>query len=585
MVARPSRGSRLPTVLTFVLALAACGEGSAPAPELILHGGTVYTADADGSVIQAVAIRDGRFVAVGPDDEVRALAGPETDVRDLGGRAVLPGLGDDHFHAAGGGPGVELSDARTLQEVLDAIAAAAQEKDPGELIVTQSDWHEGQLDEQRLPYRDDLDAAAPNHPVVVVRGGHEYILNSAALERFGIDRSTEVPDAEGGGGRIGRYEDGRLNGELIDAAQHLVELDPADAGAAPEGFDEQVERLKGELRTVSRAGLTFVRYAGAGPEKWRALKELRDRGELPVRVQLLFRLSDEDATGAALDSALSTWGVEPGQGDEWLGVGGVKLGVDGGFEGGLMRDPYEEPWGQGGSFHGARTVHADSFRETARELSRRGWRVATHAVGDSAIDLVLRAYAAADSVRSIRERRWVVEHAFVPREDHYPVMRELGLVASLQNHLYVAAPSLVSYWGRERAERTSPMALFLKEGVPVAAGTDSPVIPYNPFWVLYHFATRGTISAGTMGEPYAVSRYEALRAATWGNAYLAGQEDLRGTIEEGKLADLVVISQDIMQVPVDRMEETEALLTVVGGEVVYEAGEMAGSRTRPVGGS
>lgn len=565
--------------LSIVLAglLAGCGGESAPAPDLVLYNATVYTADADSSVAEAVAIRGDRFVAVGSTDEVRALAGPETEVRDLGGRAVIPGLGDDHIHDVGGRiDGVDLSDARSMDELLSAIAEAAEEQEAGELIVTQGDWHEGQLEEQRLPFRDDLDQAAPDNPVVVIRGGHELILNSAALEHYGIDRSTETPE----GGRIGQYDDGRLNGELVDTATQLVEL--PDLG--PQTLEGRMEQMAEDHRILNRLGVTYIRYAAVGNEKWRTLQEMHEGGDLTLRVGALRRPDDraefrlgQDTTGAVLDSILASWDVEPGQGDSMLKVAGFKLAVDGGFEGGLMREPYEEPYGEDGRYYGLQDFRTDAFVQTARELSRRGWRAATHAVGDSAMDVVLRGYRAADSVSSIDGRRWAVEHAFIPREGHFTDMRDLGVMASLQNHLYLAAPSLVKYWGQERAERTTPVRLFLDNDIRTALGTDASTIPHNPFWMFYHFATRGTITEGTMGEEFAISRNEVLRAATWGNAYLAFAEEERGTIEEGKLADLAVLSRDVMQIPADRIEGTRSLLTVVGGEIVYEAEELSGA--------
>ena len=194
-----------------------------------------------------------------------------------------------------------------------------------------------------------------------------------------------------------------------------------------------------------------------------------------------------------------------GEGDEWLRVGGVKLGVDGGFEGGFMREPYEEPWGEGGTFHGLQTVPTERFIETVRELHRQGWRVATHAVGDAAIDLVLDGYEAAHADAPIDGLRWVIEHGFIPRDDHFPRMRALGLSVTAQNHLYVAAPSLVKYWGAWRAAWTTPVRSYLDAGIPVSLGTDSPVVPWDPWWMLHHFTTRGTISAGVLDPSQAIS--------------------------------------------------------------------------------
>ena len=556
----PSRaGAGLVAPYLAALGLVACAETPPDRAELVLVDGAILTMGSPGTA-EALAIADGRVLAVGTTEEIRALAGQGTRVIELGGRTVIPGLTDNHYHGIGGGPGVDLTGARSLQDVADAIAAFALETAPGELIVTNRDWHEGQLAEHRLPYRDDLDGAAPGQPVVVVRGGHEYVLNSAALSRWGIDESTpEVP-----GGRIGRYPDGRLNGELVDRAKDLVTLPEA----APPDRSAVLDALAEEYTALNSRGLTSIRYPGGSPEQYRAIERLRDEGRLTVRVNYVFR-APRGAGAPPLADALATW---PGmdEGDDWLRVGGVKLGVDGGFEGGLMRHPYEEPWGAGGTFHGLQTVPTERYIETVRELHRQGWRVATHAVGDAAIDLVLDGYEAANADAPIAGLRWVVEHGFIPRDDHFPRMRALGLSVTAQNHLYVAAPSLVKYWGADRAAWTTPVRAYLDAGIPVSLGTDSPVIPWDPWWMLHHFTTRGTITAGVLDPAQAITREEALRAVTGGYAHLTFEEEEKGTLEVGMAADLVVTAQHVLECADPCLESMDVDLTVVGGRVVHE---------------
>ena len=552
-------------MFTLILACGACGAApeSADAPDTILHNAIVITVDTDFSSAAAVAITAGRFVAVGSNDAIGALVGPNTRMIDLQGRTVVPGLADGHLHDVGGGPGVDLSRARSLADVQAAIAARAAETEAGEVIVTNSDWHEAQLAEHELPLRRDLDEAAPDHPVVVVRGGHEYILNSAALRKWEIDESTPVPD----GGRITRYPDGTLNGELVDAAKRYVTMPPAPDSDADE--DERIALLRVEYDKMHAAGLTSVRHPGGSVAQYRLLQEMQRRGELTMRVNFLLRPA-QTAGAAAVEAALDDWGIRPDEGDDRLRIGGIKLGVDGGFEGGWMREPYAEPFDQDGTYYGLQTMSEEDFTAIARLLNRRGWRVATHAVGDAAIDLVLAGYAAADADDPIAGKRWSLEHGFIPRDDHFDRLRAMGLVVSVQNHLYLAGPSLVKYWGAERAAWTTPVRRYLDEGLTVATGTDSAVVPYPPLWAMYHFVSRDTISGGVFGEDQRITREEALRAATIGNAFLTFEEELKGSIEPGKLADLVVLSNDIMRVPVQRIEATTVLLTMVGGEIVYE---------------
>ncbi|MDH3272776.1 MAG: amidohydrolase [Gemmatimonadota bacterium] len=550
-----------PPVLVFVLFAAAwlgCTDASDMA-DIVFVGGPVVTLE-DVGVVDGIAVRGDRIVAVGAEAEVRSWVGPETRVVDLDGRSLLPGLADNHFHSIGGGPGVDLSGARSIQDVLDAIRTVASGTPVGDVIVTNSDWHEGQLAEQRLPYRDDLDLAAPDHPLVVVRGGHEYILNSAALSRWGIDGSTPAVE----GGRIGRYSDGRLNGELVDRAKGLVEL---PEGSGPDRAEAK-DALAEAYSVLNRRGLTAVRHPGGSLDQYDMIQELRDEGRLSLRIEYLFRAPRSGSPGE-LREAIASWPTE-GAGDQWIRVGGVKLGVDGGFEGGLMREPYEEPWGEGGTFYGLQTVPRDPFIESVVELRRAGRRVATHAVGDAAIDLVLDAYEVADREAPIQGRRWVIEHGFIPREDQFDRMRALELLVSAQDHLYLAAPSLVDYWGGERAAWTTPVRAYMEAGIPVSLGTDSPVVPYDPWWVLHHFTTRGTISAGVLDDDQAVTRLQALRAASEGYAFLVFAEEERGTLGVGKLADLIVTAEDYLECPDPCLETMEVDLTMVGGRIVWE---------------
>ena len=524
--------------------------------DTILVNGHVITVDARFSIAEAIAISDGKFTAVGSSASIRRHAGPATRVIDLHGETVIPGLADGHLHDAGGGPGVDLAGARSIADVLAAVAARVARSRPGDLIVTNSDWHEAQLAEHRLPYRRDLDRVAPNNPVVAVRGGHEYVLNSAALKKWNLTKDTpQVP-----GGRITHGDDGELNGELIDRAKSLVSL-PAPPPLTVEALVEQHRRL-------NTVGLTSIRYPGAPIEQYRLLQDMARRGMLTVRVNQLLRLSAD--TGPKMRDAIEAAGVRPDEGDAWVRIGGMKLGVDGGFEGGWMRQPYAEPWGESGTFRGVNTMAQAPYTDVVKELNRLGWRVATHAVGDAAIDEVLSAYEVANAERSIVGKRWTIEHGFIPQSDQFPRMKALDLVISAQDHLYLAGPSLVRYWGAQRAAWTTPMRAYLDRHFIVAGGTDSSVVRYPPLWVIYHFVTRDTISGGVLGPDQRISRQEALRVETINNAYLTFEEAMKGSIEPGKLADLVVLPEDILTCPDKHIQQMRVSMTMLGGRVAYE---------------
>jgi hypothetical protein len=533
--------------------------------EVVLRNGQVLTIDARFSRAQAVAIRGDRIVAVGSNAAVAALTGPRTQVIDLQGRTVMPGLIDAHLHSAGGGPGVALASVRSMDELLAAVKARAQVAKPGEIIVSNADWHEAQLREKRLPHRRELDTVAPNNPVVLVRGGHEYIVNSAALARWNITRDTPTP----AGGTIGRGADGELDGELVDTAKRLVTLPPNEKLTA-----DEIER---QMKLLNAVGLTSVRVPGGfrlGEDPmiaWRFLRELRAQERLTVRFGYLMRLYDYSSVDKVRET-VAGWGLKDREGDDWLRVGGVKMMVDGGFEGGHMRTPYLEPWGRGGTYKGLQIVPQARFVPVVREMHQQGWRVTTHAVGDAAVDQVLEAYEAAHRDAPLTGRGWAIEHVFIGRPEHWPRMKALDLTVSAQNHLYLAAPSLKKYWGMDRAATVTPVGSMLRAGLPVAGGTDSPVIPYSPWWAIYHFVTRDTISDGVYGASEAISREDALRLFTINAARLMGDEAIKGSIEPGKYADLVVLPSDPITIAPKALEAMKPVATMIGGRFVYRDG-------------
>jgi predicted amidohydrolase YtcJ len=258
------------------------------------------------------------------------------------------------------------------------------------------------------------------------------------------------------------------------------------------------------------------------------------------------------------------------QGDEWVRIGGVKLLVDGGFEGGHMTKPFVGEMGRGGTYYGITVVPTEPYTAIVRMLNAEGWHVTTHAVGDAALDEVIAAYEAADADRSIAGRRWAIEHLFVSRLDQIARLRKLDVALSVQDHLYLAAPSLKKYLGSERASQITPVKTYLDQGFLVVGGTDSPVVPFNPFWEFYHFLTRDTITDGVYGANERVaSRAELIDMVTINYARLTGEPDIKGSIEPGKLADFAVLSGDLLTMPERDIPRTKALVTYVGGKEVY----------------
>jgi predicted amidohydrolase YtcJ len=532
--------------------------------DAVYLNGKVFTADAASHVVEAFAVRDGKFLAAGTSSAMRAYVGPATQVVDLKKRFVSPGLADAHFHNEGGGSGMDLSHVRSLAELFEVVGKAAAGATPDTILVANMDWHEAQLKEQRLPTARELDGVAPRVPVVLMRGGHSYILNSVALARWNITPDTPVPE----GGAISRDQTGALTGELFDTAKALVKLPPPK----PLSIDDVLQTQ----RTMNAYGVTSVRipgfYKGAPGEMQKLyafIRQARDSGQLALRYVLYmpgFGLRSADQVKQAIEQ----WGVRQDEGDDWVRIGGVKLGVDGGFEGGHLSKPYQEPYGKGGTYTGVTTSPPPVFTEVVKTLNQLGWRATTHAVGDAAVAQVLDAYEAADKEQPIAAKRWAIEHAFVTNHDQLRRLKKLNVALSAQDHLYLVAPVLKKYWGWETAKNVTPMKDYLDAGLLVVGGTDTPVIPFNPFWELYHFMSRDTISDGIYGSDQKIaSRPLLLKLVTINYARLIGEEKQKGSIEPGKLADFAVLSDDFLTVPAAQMPSMKALATFVGGKEVY----------------
>jgi predicted amidohydrolase YtcJ len=529
--------------------------------DLVVLNGKVFTADARASLAEGFAVKDGRFIAVGTSAAMRQLAGVGSKVIDLHGAFVTPGLSDGHLHNEGGGPGFDLSGARSLADLLSAVARAAKDAPPGKPIVSNNDWHEAQLKEQRLPTAAELDHVAPVNPVVLVRGGHEYILNSVALRLWNISKFTPSPP----GGEIGKSADGELNGELVDTARRLVTLPPAPPVV--------VENVLATQRRLNAYGITSARipgsYRGDFFQALDAMLDARRNRALTLRLNVyLPGIGVREVE--RMRQILARSPLKQDEGDEWVRIGGVKLLVDGGFEGGHMTKPFVGEMGRGGTYYGITVMPQEPYTAIVRMLNADGWHVTTHAVGDAALDEVLDAYEAANADRSIVGRRWAIEHLFVSRSDQIARLRKLDVALSVQDHLYLAAPSLKKYLGAERASQVTPVKTYLDQGFLVVGGTDSPVVPFNPFWEFYHFLTRDTMTDGVYGANERVaSRAELIDMITINYARLTGEADIKGSIEAGKLADFAVLSGDLLTMPERDIPRTRALATYVGGKEVY----------------
>jgi predicted amidohydrolase YtcJ len=534
-------------------------------PETILYDGNIRTVDDDHSVAAALAVRDGRFVRVGDTNDVRSLAGPETEEHDLEGRTVIPGLIDSHVHVRQIGMDlnrVTLFETRSIDDILESIAAEVDSLSDGEWVLAGWGWHETQLAEERLPTRWELDEVAPDNPVFIPRGGHVAVLNSRGLARAGIDEESEDPD---GGTIVRDPKSGDPNGVVLENARtELVEP------ALPErGYEEYVDDIKRAMSELNSRGVTAALEPGLEQAELRAFQRVATNGEATVRTDALVRVySIEDVRGAS-----SYFYRDFGTG--LLKIGGVKYMLDGGVEGARLSQPYRvvENVQEQEEYYGHYLLppggEAELF-EIFHLAAERGHQVQTHVVGDEAIDLLLDAYESAGEIRDIEPLRWTAMHVQQARPDQIERMKELDVVATVQNHPTLLGRNMELLWGQERADHNTPVRTLLDKGLTVGGGTDAPVVPWYPFESIGWMVTRDSHTAGVLGPDEAITAREALELWTRGSAYTMHWEDEIGSIEPGKRADLAVLDRDIITCEPADIPDTEVELTMVGGDIVHE---------------
>jgi len=554
-------------LLTIVVSLTACDStvhDALPAPDTIIHNGKILTVDATFTVVEAAAIHEGRILTTGTDAAVLALAGPTTRLVDLKGHTVLPGFNDTHSHIVQLGLNLpvtmNLTEVTSIADIQAIVAARVAAANPGDWLWSEGGWWEFMLSDGRLPTRHDLDAVAPDNPVVL-RGGHYFIVNSQALGLLGYDRDTPDPV----GGEIWRDADGEPTGFLLRAAST-----PALAYFPTLSREQQLDGIRRAMRQVNAWGMTSLREATGTPEQLALLREIFEQGELSVRIDWAYDVDPNtpidqlDAVFTALGPPGETWGDGMFRAD-----GLAELYLDGAEESGQLREPYVgRP-----EYYGLRLVEQDQLNAFMAAAARHGWRPGPHAVGDAAIDQVLAAYAHVDADTPIRDRRWMLDHAILLQPDHYPAVRELGLIVNAQpRHLYIISDKFREFWGDARAEQAYAFRDWLDAGLTVTLGADRPIsFRASPLMQIYIAVTRRTGWGDTISPDQAISREEAIRAMTATSAYTSFEEHIKGSLEPGKYADFVVLSDDILSVPAEQLQDLAVIATVLAGTVVFGA--------------
>lgn len=535
------------------------------AAQVVLTGGKILTLDGQSTIAQALAIRDGKILAVGSDAAIKLLAGSQTQVINLAGKSVVPGLIDTHAHFKAAGLGdyvVNLGGAKDVAGALELIKAFIAKKQPGAWITT-GGWHPpSQLAEKRYLTRQELDSVSPKNPVYLRTVGHFAMANSLALQKAGISKSTRDP----AGGAFERDASGDINGVLVETAIPLVEnLVP------PYTEDEELRQYRLAEAALNRLGITSVVEGATSARDTQILQKLALAGDATVRVGTMFR-PEPPADSAAWDAIMSGNGATSGFGDDWLKLGGIKIFYDGGMtlKTAMMRDAYPDSHDD---YHGIAQVTPERLKQLVSIANLRGWRVGVHVVGDLGVDQVLDAFEAADREKSIKDRRFVLIHASLIRPEQMERARRVGARIDFQNaFMWDKAATVARFLGRPTADRAVPTrTLIEKMGLDnLGAGTDFPVNPLNPFLTMYIMVTRKDPAGQVYGASEAIGREQALRLYTSAASRYMFEETRKGTLEAGKLADLVVLSADFMTVPDDQIKDITADMTMVGGKIVFQ---------------
>jgi predicted amidohydrolase YtcJ len=563
----------LPLLLTF------CKPSDLKVADTILVNGKVITVDDAFSIQEAVAIKDGRILATGSNDKINTLSTRHTIVLDLKGKTVIPGIIEGHVHPVRASQSElfnEIPDVRSIHQLLSWIYNEAQKKQKGEWIIHPK-FFATRMAEMRAPTLEELDSVAPEHPVFL-DGSYGGIVNSSALYY------SEIKDPADHPGILKDEHTGKPNGLLRNSAfkllkiNDIVELDDST----------KIEALKIMLQHYNQVGITSI-CSGSGTKGMIGLfRALRDQNSLTVRVyQNIMVPFKADAPKDYMMQSLNELDIKTGDGDEWVKVGALKTILDGGILTGTAF--LREPWGiKSKDIYGItdpayRGILNMSKRELVNMISvavESGWKFTAHVTGGGGVDTLLAAYREVNATVPISGKRFSIIHGNFFTSRSIQLMKELGVYADMQPAwFYKDADLLTRVLGQQRMRSFQPYKSLIEGKVIVNGGSDhmvkldsyTSVNPYNPFLSMWITIARKTERGTNITPSEAISREQALRMFTINNAYASFEEDLKGSIEQGKFADLAVLSHDFLTCPIENIKDIRVLLTMVDGKIVYKS--------------
>lgn len=564
------------------------------APDVIFHNGKIVTGNERFDIVEAVAVKDGKVVATGSSVAIRNLASPRTRLVDFGGKTVLPGFYDNHVHIGGGYSTMDewhgglisavtpwLKNVDTVDGLVAALKKQAASVPKGSWIqgsIAREDWSNS-----KIPRRWDLDKAAPDNPVSIARGPHTLILNSMALELASINKDTANPK----GGWLFKDKNGEPDGRVLESARRLVtQVLPAESGGSSRTDEEMIESFRQTLTSFASLGISSVNVAGVGPAGYRQLQALYERhGEDLPRATVQLRVSpgtdSYDDTELGIMSSIAqieALGVRTGFGNDRLRIGALKMSIDGGLSAPVFwsTTPYKESY-LGARFFGVQRITAGAFYRVAKRAHVLGWQVGIHTMGDAAVVMVV------DELEKIlkevprADARHYLHHVAVkPPEATLVKMAKLGIGVASQPCFTIGLGSYAEdALEGDRLATQNPAKSLLDHGIKVSFGSDAA--PYGPLTAIYAAVTRKGFDGKVRGPQEAVSVKEAIQLHTVASAYTTFDEKVKGTLEVGKLADMVVLGEDILTVDPERIRTLPVEQTIVGGKVIYSKGAKPGT--------
>jgi len=527
--------------------------------DMILVNGKVVTVDRKDTITEGVAVKNGLILSTGSTKEIMKLVGPKTRVIDLKGKTLLPGFIDTHTHPPSAGTRIFTVDLRdpnvkSIKDIQKLVRQRA-EKASAEKWIRVSNYNDLKLAERRHVTRWELDEAAPKHPVFITTDtGHLHVANSKALELAGVTRDTADPP----GGKIDKDPNTHEpTGLLYETAGGLVSrLIPAYT------LEETKEGLRHVFKQFLQWGVTTTHDAGAGPVSMKAYQELLAAGEMPVRVLLMVR-------GPGTLDHLIGLGVESGFGGDKLKVMSVKLMGDGSGAGGTAA--VYEPQHRGTKDLGLMVTPSEELKRLIIRAHEEGLRVSVHAIGDRAIDAALDGIEEAQKRKPVRDMRHRIEHCSLCPPRQMDRIKKLGVTPSVSiGYMWGIGDNYAENFGPEREMWLHPLKSMKERSIIAGGNSDYAVSDGNPLLQIYAAVTRKTMTGRVVGAGEAISVMDAIRLYTQNGAYLGKEEDVKGSLEPGKFADMVVLDGDILTTPPDEIKDLKVVTTIVGGEILYE---------------